>query len=271
MGMIRHIFPGLLLAGALGVPVPVLAQDRTLADIRQELSILSVEVQRLNRELSTTGSVGGDTLQRIDLIEAGLARLTAKTEQLEFRVNSVVQDGTNRLGDLEFRICELEPECDPATVGQTAPLGGETAPVVAANPVPAQDDTTQFAIGEQSDFDRAKAALDSGSFRSAADLFAVFTKTYTGGPLSIEAHFYRGEALAGLGETSGAARAYLESFSGAPNGSRAADALLRLGKSLADLGQTPEACVTLGEVGTRFPGAPQVTEAESTRQRLGCS
>ena len=30
--------------------------DETLADIRQELSILYVELQRLNRELSTTGA-----------------------------------------------------------------------------------------------------------------------------------------------------------------------------------------------------------------------
>ncbi len=44
-----------LLAGVLGAAVPVLAQDQTLADIRQELSVLSVEVQRLKRELSTTG------------------------------------------------------------------------------------------------------------------------------------------------------------------------------------------------------------------------
>ncbi len=62
-------------------------------------------------------------------------------------------------------------------------------------------DTTQLAVGEQADFDRAKAALDSGDFRSAADLFATFTETYTGGPLTGRGAFLRGEALAGLGET----------------------------------------------------------------------
>jgi hypothetical protein len=45
----------LILAG------PALAQDRTqtLADIRQELSVLYVELQRLGQELNTTGGAGG--------------------------------------------------------------------------------------------------------------------------------------------------------------------------------------------------------------------
>jgi len=265
----------LALSVALGlISGPVLAQEQTLADIRQELSVLFVEVQKLKRELSTTGGVGtgigGDTLQRVDLIEAELQRLTSKTEDLEFRIGSIVKDGTNRVGDLEFRLCELEPGCDIATLPQTSTLGGGTA-LVGTTTVTPQSDTTELAMGEQADFDRAVAALDSGDFRGAADQFATFTATYTGGPLSGEAHFLRGEALAALGETSGAARAYLNAFSGDPGGRRAADSLLRLGESLADLGQVSEACVTLTEVGTRFPGSPQMDEANSERQRLGCS
>jgi len=258
----------------LALPAPVLAQDQTLADIRQEMSVLFVEIQRLKRELSTTGGVtggfGGDTLQRVDLIEQELQRLTAKTESLEFRINNVVRDGTNRLGDLEFRLCELEAGCDIGSLGTTTTLGGGTAPVVSTT-APPQTNDTEFAMGEQGDFDRAKAALDSGDFRSSADQFATFTETYTGGPLSSEAHFLRGEALANLGETSSAARAYLASFSGAPNGARAPDALLRLGESLADLGQTNEACVTLGHVGERFPGSSQMTQAQGKLLALGCS
>ncbi len=265
-----------LIAMSLGLaaPQPGLAQDQTLADIRQELSVLFVEIQRLKRELSTTGAaagtIAGDTLQRVDLIEAELARLTSKTEQLEFRINQVVSDGTNRVGDLEFRLCELEPDCDIATLGETPTLGGESAGI-APVAAPSTDGGTELAVGEQSDFDRAVAALDAGDFQSAIGQFQTFTATYPGGPLSSEAHFLRGEALSALEQTAAAARAYLESFSGEPGGRRAADALLRLGQSLADLGQASEACVTLGEVGARFPGAPQVAEAEAERARLGCS
>jgi len=267
-------FLSICLACLLLLPAPVRAQDQTLADIRQELSVLFVSVQQLKRELSTTGgaqvAVGGDTLQKVDLIEAELSRLTSKTEELEFRINQVVSDGTNRIGDLEFRLCELEKGCDIGKLGTTSTLGGGASPVVAV-PRPAANTDTQLAVGEQADFDRAKAALDSGDFRGAADLFEAFTQTYTGGPLTSEAQYYRGQAMAGLGETSRAARAYLQSFSGAPDGPLAADALFGLGASLGKLGQVNEACVTLAEVGARFPGSATVALAEQERRQLACS
>ncbi len=273
MTAMRILCLALSLALSSAAVLPARAQDQTLADIRQELSVLFVELQRLKRELSTTGSpqvaVGGDTLQRVDLIEAELARLTARTEELENRINKVVTDGTNRVGDLEFRLCELEQGCDIGALGQTPPLGGESV-VTAALPPVEPSGGAQLAVGEQADFDRAKAALDSDDFQGAVDLFASFTETYSGGPLTSQAHYYRGQALAGLGETSRAARAYLQSFSGAPDGPLAAEALVGLGTALGKLGQTSEACVTLSEVGMRFPGSAQVALAEQERARLAC-
>ena len=119
-----------LTVAALALPVaaPAQTRDETLADIRQELSVLYVEVQRLKRELSTTGAptttVGGDTpLQRIDAIEAELQRLTSKSEELEFKINQVVNVGTNQIGDLEFRLCELEEGCDIGSLSEGTTLG----------------------------------------------------------------------------------------------------------------------------------------------------
>jgi tol-pal system protein YbgF len=257
------------------VPLAGFAQDRaqTLADIRQELSILGGSVQGLRSELATTGnsgggSFGGSLLDRVDAIESALAQLTAKTENLEFRINQVVTDGTNRLGDLEFRVVELEGG-DLGAVGQTAPLGGGTvaAPAIIAPPAASGG---SLATNEQGDFDRAKGVLGQGDFRAAADLFATFAQTYTGGPLTAEAHYYRGEALSNLGETSEAARAWLEAFSGDMTGARAPESLLKVGQALAALGQGPEACVTLQEVGVRFPTDPAAGQAATAALGLGC-
>lgn len=267
---------GIIIALCVALAGPVQAQSRaeTLADIRQELSMLYVEVQRLKRELSTTGAAdpgisGGTTLQRVDAIEAALQHLTAKTEELEFRINRIVRDGTNRIGDLEFRLVELEGG-DVSQLSETTTLGGEDL-AVAPEPVAAPNTgEAEMALSEQDDFDAAKAALEAGKPRQAADLFAAFTKTYPGGPLSGEAHFLRGEALSAMGETAPAARAYLQSFSGAPDGPRAPQALYRLGEVLGDLGQMQDACVTLGEVGARFPGSEAAAEAETARSALGC-
>ena len=265
------------------LPLTGFAQDaQTLADIRAEISQLQADFNSLKSELvnsgaAATGVAGGDALQRMDAIEAELVRLTAKTEEVELKLNRVVTDGTNRIGDLEFRLCELEEGCDIAALPETAPLGGvalgggAVAPVQPSDPAAAGAAGPELAIGEQTDFDRAKEVLGSGDFRTAADLFATFTQSYPGGPLTQEAHYLRGEALSQSGDTAGAARSYLEAFSGQPSGPQAAPALLKLGQALGALGQTPEACVTLQEVGTRFPGSAEAATAATSMQGLGCS
>jgi tol-pal system protein YbgF len=137
------------------------------------------------------------------------------------------------------------------------------------DPAPA-DGGAQLAVAEQEDFDRAKGVLASGDFRGASELFATYAQSYPGGPLIPEAHFQRGEALTALGDTSNAARAYLDAFSAAPDGPFAPDALLKLGEGLGKLGQVQEACVTLGEVGIRYPASMAATQASVAMQGLGC-
>ncbi len=273
--MTRVLWAGIVFAMMAFGAGASMAQDRTqtLADIRQELSLLYVEIQNLKRELSTTGAAsgsgaGGSVLDRVDAIETALSGLIGRTEELEFRIDRIVRDGTNRIGDLEFRLVELEGG-DLSQLGQTTTLGGGEAPTGPA--VANTDDAGQMAMGEQADFDAAYAALGEGNFEDAVNRFGTFTDTYTGGPLSGQAHFLRGEALSGLGRTTDAARAYLTSFSGSPDGLRAPDALFKLGEALGELGQTSEACATLGEVGVRFPTSPVVAEAEAVRRTLGCN
>jgi len=270
-----------LIAGMLVFGGPVFAQGnpQTLADIRAELSVLAADFNSLKAELVQSGGVntgiaGGSALERMDTMEASLSRLTARAEEIELRLNRVVSDGTNRIGDLEFRLCEATPGCDIGAVGQTPVLGGDGAGGAVApadvTSVPSGTGGAELAMGEKADFDRAKGVLGQGDFRTAADLFATFTQSYPGSPLAQEAHFNKGEALAQLGDTQNAARAYLEAFSGNPNGPFAADSLLKLGEALGQLGQTPEACVTLAEVGTRFPGSIAATQADVAMQGLAC-
>lgn len=164
MSLVKRYF----VASALvfGLSGPALAQDQTLADIRQELVVLNTEVQRLKRELSTTGGVGGGAaggtvLDRVNTIEIELRRLTDKTEQLEFRIDSVVTDGTNRVGDLEFRLCELEEGCDISALGDTLTLGGGDTPATTPAATQPVTDAPQLATQEKADFERAQEALAS--------------------------------------------------------------------------------------------------------------
>ncbi len=276
MRSIRALLTASVTIAALCAPLPVLAQDQqTLADIRQELTVLHVEVQRLNRELSTTGApstnlAGTSVLDRVTAIEMELQRLTAQTEQLEYRINRIVADGTNRIGDLEFRLVELEGG-DISALGETTTLGGDVEGGSPQTSATQTGPTEELAVGERADFDAAKAALESGSYQEAADKFAAFNAAYPGSPLAAKADFHRGKAMDGLGDTREAARAYLASFTGDAVGPMAPEALFELGAALGRLEQVDQACITLSEVGARFAGNDTVAKAEAEMARLGCS
>lgn len=271
-----------LIAALAFAPLPLAAQDKqTLADIRQELTVLDVEMKRLKRELSTTGTTslnlqGSGVLERVSAMESELQRLTALTEKLENRINQVVRDGTNRIGDLEFRLVELEGG-DVSALGETSTLGGGAleSPQAPAAPqaetLGAEAPGSELAVGEENDFKAAQAALDAGDNQKAADLLDEFNTNYPGSPLAAQANLTHGKALDAIGDTRKAARAYLAAFTAEPDGPKAPDALYELGAALGRLDQKSQACVTLTEVGTRFPDAPAVSRAREEMARLGCS
>ena len=265
---------------ALIVPMwltsPLAAQtDTTLADIRAELTVLYADILRLKSELDPSGGTlradAGSLLDRVNAIETSLQLMTARTEELEFRINRIVADGTNRVGDLEFRLCELEPNCDIGTLGETPSLGGaeglSTSPIFTT---PSDDGGDQLALSERQDFDAAQAAFDEGRYQAAADLFETFVKTYPGGPLGVQAQLGRGQSLENLGLPREAARAYLAGFSLSPEGALASSALFNLGRMLAAIGQNDEACVMLSEVSRRFPATTEAVEASNHAFSLSC-
>jgi tol-pal system protein YbgF len=279
----RGIILGVALAAMTATAAPA-QQAETLADIRQDMAVLFVELQRLKQELNTTGSSGiavsGGPLDRLNGIEAELQRMTSRIEQLEFRIGQVVEDGTNRLGDLDFRLCEIDDACDIATLGDTPRLGGAAVPPAsspAPRPAPMPGAGTdslpaegELAVSEEADFVAARDALDKSEFAVAAQLFAAFRQTYPQGPLEAAALVGEGRALEGQGDTREAARRYLSAYTDYPEARVAPEALWRLGTSLAALGSVPEACVTLVEVGNRYAGSDFAGRAAESRAQLGC-
>ncbi|MGJ8605714.1 MAG: tetratricopeptide repeat protein [Marivita sp.] len=266
---------GLLSCVLAFAPLGVQAQE-TLADIRQDMSVLFVEIQKLKRELSTTGTssvaLPSGILDRVNSIEFELQRLTAKTEELEFRVGRIAEDGAQRIGDLEFRLCELESGCDIGALGKTPTLGGATsAATPSVQPSIPESSGTQLAVGEETDFRRAGEALAQGDFQSAADQFAAFRQTYPGGPLEAQALVAEGRALEGLGNLRDAARRFLDAYAGYPDDAAGPEALWRLGAALATLGNVDEGCVTLTEVAGRYPGSTDaIAQADAAKARFDC-
>ena len=278
-------FRGLLLAAGFALAaLPVAAQNaQTLADIRAELNQLSADLQSLRAQLVASGpagfaAAGGDSaIDRMNAMEARLAQLTGQTEQLQNRIDRIVRDGTTRIGDIEFRLCEMEEGCDLGSL--TTPTLGEQGGSVPLPPSDQQGALTQpktpssgaaATAAEKADFDRAREVLGQGDFRRAAELFAAIAETHVGGPLTAEALFLRGTALDSAGDLEGAGVAWLESFAANPNGPQAADALLGLSRAMSAKAGPQEGCFYLQEIVARFPDAPQAAEAERRIAETGC-
>ncbi|MEM8979685.1 MAG: tetratricopeptide repeat protein [Pseudomonadota bacterium] len=239
----------------------------TLADVQADLARLSANVAQLRSELSTTGAANvsvdqgtqGALLDRVTALENALVSLTAANEEANFRLRRGLSEAELQLGDLAFRVCELDPACDIDTLPEDPSL---TAPDSAPQ--------TVLAVGEEADFSAAQTAFTEGDFGTAADLLGDFSQTYPGSPLGQKANLLRGDALAELGDDAPAARAFLEAYSIAPSGIDASEALYKLGVSLRDLGQRSEACVTLGQVATRYAGSAFVAPALEASGDMAC-
>lgn len=275
--MIRRAVTALALMAT--VALPAFGQQPSLADLRSELSGLRKQLQSLRTEMVASGqagfqAAGGDSaIDRMNAIEQRLVQLTDRTEQLQNRINRIVEDGTRRIGDIEFRLCEMDETCDLAALttpelGGLAQGGANVPPTLPPQVLPGSNGAASES--ERADFDAANAALNAGDFERAADLFGQVADKHAGGPLTAEALYLRGAALDSAGRSKDAASAWLESFAANPDGKRAAESLLGLARVIAADGDPVAACLYLGEIPARFPGTDSAAEAERRMVVVGC-
>ncbi|HMQ95379.1 MAG TPA: tol-pal system protein YbgF [Amaricoccus sp.] len=279
-----HLGTAAVLALVLAAGGPTWAQKaQTVADVRAELGVLNGQVQQLRDQLVQSGAAGGlstapaSALTRLDALEAELRRLTGRVEVLSNDLARILQDASNQIGDIEFRLTELEGG-DTAVLGTPELLGGgftRPMPRPSAGGAPGAASGTaplsvELTVTEESDFDAAVAAAESGDNAKAVTLFDGFLATYPGSPFASEAQYRRGEALAAQGDWRSAARSFLDAFSGAPTDPIAPQALYRLAISLSELGQIEEACLTLNEVDMRYPGSSLAGDVAAKRASLRC-
>lgn len=286
------------------------ASGANVADIRAELALLNQQIQEIRNALVASGPAqglpqgGATALQRLDQLEARLVQLTGRVDVLANDLDRVVRDASNRVDDIEFRLTELEGG-DVSFLGSGEPLGGgiserqaDSQPVIppvsgitgqsggdafgggaaggsgiSGFPTPSPRPGTgapQLAVGEKADFETAKAAYEEGRHDEAVRRLDEFLAAYPVGPFSAEAQTMKADALAAKGDHRAAARAYLDTFSGAPDAPTAPRALHGLATSLGRLGQTEEACLTLAEIDARYPGSAVASDVTRSRSALGC-
>ena len=264
----------------------------TLAEMQTALRAVSADLQALRAELLASGAsgfeaAGGDSaIDRMNAMEAQIATLTDQTEQLANRIKRVVADGTNRIGDVEFRLCEMDPNCDLGALmtaeigrqgGHGAAAGPEPEPLpsdISAAPLPPLEEPGPGAAPpteeEAREFASARAAVEAGEWAKAITELDHLTSAHAGGPLTAEALYLRGVAQQASDQLEPAAQSWLTAFSAAPDGPRAPASLLALSRTMVTLGAPADACPYLSELTRRFPAAPEAVEAGGILAEAGC-
>jgi tol-pal system protein YbgF len=106
------------------------------------------------------------------------------------------------------------------------------------------------------EFDLAYGYVLRRDYALAEQSFRGFLSKYPNDRLSGDATFWYGESLFQQQRFRDAAEAFLNASTKFEGNPKAPDALLRLGQSLAALGEKEAACASLGEAVRKFPHAP---------------
>jgi tol-pal system protein YbgF len=121
------------------------------------------------------------------------------------------------------------------------------------------------------EYDLAYGYVLRKDYALAEDSFRNFLSKYPNDRLTGDATYWYGESLFQRQRFRDAAEAFLNVSTKYESTAKAPDALLRLGQSLAQLGEKEAACASLGEVVRKFPrasaGVKQGVEREQKRVR----
>jgi tol-pal system protein YbgF len=119
------------------------------------------------------------------------------------------------------------------------------------------------------EFDLAYGYVLHKDYALAEQAFRAFLKKYPGDTRAADANYWLGETLFQRQKYRDAAELFLFVSRDHGTAAKAPDALLRLGQSLAQLGEKDAACGTLAEVGRKYPRAglsvKQAVEREQKR------
>ena len=142
----------------------------------------------------------------------------------------------------------LQPAGPPLELGKAPSAPPPTGPTIVNSGVDMLD-----APREQ--FNAALQAFQSGQFKEAEDGFKAFMAANPGHRLTPDAVFYVGETYFQRSRPREAAEQYLKVTTDYGKSSRAPESMVRLGQTLAALGNKEQACATFAEFGKRYPNA----------------
>jgi tol-pal system protein YbgF len=255
----------------------------TFAASAQNINSLQIRLDRMEREMQTLsrsvykGDVPPPQIQS-GVDSQAMAQSEVRMSQLEDqlrRLTGMIEENSYRTRQLEDKIKNLSsaPSVSQAPVA-TSPATVDTSSLVV--------DNTPYQLGTITNnnktttpaglYDQAFSYLQVNDYANAQGTFESFIEKYPDHSLAANSKYWLGETFYAREDYSSASRAFARSFKDHPEGQKAPDTLLKLAMSLKSQDMKNEACLTLGELKSRFPNAPAsvLSKANSERQAYQC-
>jgi tol-pal system protein YbgF len=152
--------------------------------------------------------------------------------------------------------------------------GGELVPAPGSSTasLPAGSDGGLPAGSSQEQYNYAFGLLRQARYEEAEQALRAFIQRNPKDALAASAQYWLGESYYARKDYTQAASAFAECYEKYPKGTKAPDSLLKLGMSLANLGQKDNACRAFQRLERDFPQAQSyIKERESSeKRRVGC-
>lgn len=252
---------------------------KRIDQIEKELATLQRAAARGKLEGTMPAASSGDKDQamlladmevRIGALEKELRDLTGKIEELIHRQDRIEQEFALFKKDVELRFQDAGAQ---PPVSNSGPAETETEtqePVQVASASLPEFQLPEGTAAEQ--YDYSFSLLRRRDFEGAELAFTAFLKAHPENELAGNAQYWLGETYYVRKDYPRAAAAFLKGFQQYGDGNKGPDSLLKLGMSLASMGQTQQACSAFEELLSRYADAPQSiqTQTATQRERLGC-
>ncbi len=202
-------------------------------------------------------------------------RLSAYERELR-ALNNTVERLQRRLDGMELRVETLEraaaqqpaerPEPPAADTGRATPPAASTDDAGAAAPAGLPGG------GALELYKQGRNLLLQARLAKAEQVFATFLEDFAEHNLANNARHWLAASLAGQGKHGAAAQQFLLAYERDPEGPKAPDNLLKLGRALAALDKREEACIALSRLSRKHKLAPPavIAAADAERRRLKC-
>lgn len=295
----KQLLVAVLLAGLpLGGAGMAFAQSGTpdMRSLSNRLDRIENELSDLQRQTYSGGGAPSGAPRALDS-GAGNADLQSRVLELEDQVRSLngrLEEANHRAASAERQLELFKADVDLrfqdlAGGGSGGGSGGGMGAVredgdggsapAELSPPPADREAAAGSAPSilpngtpEAQYDFAIDLMKRGQFDQARQAFQEFLSLHPRHNLAGNAQYWLGETYYAQNDFKRAGDAFLTGYTTYASSNKAPDSLLKLGMSLAALGNKDAACTVWGELGSRFPQATPaiVARARSERQKAGC-